>query len=106
MRAFQKANRMVDQLTNYDKLTGLPRFNKFKQTVTEIVEGSYEKYALVYCDVNNFKYINEKYGSFVFLGEILSTVKPEVLGFDGKIAEPAYCPHCGAKMDGERSENG
>ena len=63
MRAFQKANRMVDQLTNYDKLTGLPRFNKFKQTVTEIVEGSYEKYALVYCDVNNFKYINEKYGS-------------------------------------------
>ena len=45
---------------------------------------------------DNYMLINEKYGSFVFLGEILSTVKPEVLGFDGKIAEPAYCPHCGA----------
>ena len=45
---------------------------------------------------DNYMLINEKYGSFVFLGEILSTVKAEVLGFDGKIAEPAYCPHCGA----------
>ena len=77
MRAFQKANRMVDQLTNYDNLTGLPRFNKFKQTVTEIVEGSHEKFALIHCDVNNFKYINEKYGSEIG-DKILCTIAEQL----------------------------
>ena len=63
MRAFQKANRIVDRLTNFDKLTGLPRSNKFKETATQLVRGSSDKFALIYCDINNFKYINEKYGS-------------------------------------------
>ncbi len=44
---------------------------------------------------DNYMLINEKYGSFVFLAEILSTVEPESLGWDGKTAEPTYCPHCG-----------
>ena len=45
---------------------------------------------------DNYMLINEKYGSFVFLAEVLSTVEPAVLGFDGKTAEPSYCYHCGA----------
>lgn len=45
---------------------------------------------------DNYMLINEKYGSFVFLAEILSAVEPEALGYDGKTAEPAYCMHCGA----------
>ncbi len=45
---------------------------------------------------DNYMLINETYGSFVFLAEILSTNPPELLGWDGKIAEPTYCPHCGA----------
>ncbi len=45
---------------------------------------------------DHYMLINETYGSFVFLAEILSTNPPEALGWDGKTAEPSYCPHCGA----------
>ena len=34
---------------------------------------------------DNYMLINEKYGSFVFLAEILSTVPPEALGFSGEV---------------------
>jgi epoxyqueuosine reductase len=41
--------------------------------------------------------INEKYGSFVFIGEILSDVDPERLGCSADVEyEPSFCTHCGA----------
>ena len=45
---------------------------------------------------DNYMLINEKYGSLVFIGEILSTVDPETLGFSGEIASVEECLHCGA----------
>lgn len=45
---------------------------------------------------DNYMLINEKYGSFVFLAEILSTVSPEELGFSGMLGEVKTCLHCGA----------
>lgn len=45
---------------------------------------------------DNYLLINEKYGSFVFIGEILSTVEPERLGFPGETAPVKECLHCGA----------
>lgn len=45
---------------------------------------------------DNFMLINETYGSFVFVAEILSTAPPEVLGFSGGTPEESYCTHCGA----------
>lgn len=45
---------------------------------------------------DNYMLINEKYGSFVFLAEILSTVPPEVLGFSGEVQPARECLHCGA----------
>jgi epoxyqueuosine reductase len=45
---------------------------------------------------DNYMLINEKYGSFVFIGEILSTVSPEEIGFSGEIAQVRECLHCGA----------
>lgn len=45
---------------------------------------------------DNFMLISKKYGSFVFVAEILSTAEPETLGFSGGTPEPSYCPHCGA----------
>ncbi|MBQ2987575.1 MAG: epoxyqueuosine reductase [Clostridia bacterium] len=45
---------------------------------------------------DNYMLINEKYGSFVFIGEILSTVEPEALGFSGEILPARACLHCGA----------
>lgn len=41
--------------------------------------------------------INEKYGSFVFIGELLTSAPPEAFGIDANApAEPEYCSHCGA----------
>lgn len=45
---------------------------------------------------DNYMLINEKYGSFVFLAEILSTVSPEELGYSGSLEEAKGCLHCGA----------
>ena len=45
---------------------------------------------------DNYMLINEKYGSFVFLAEILTTVSPEKLGFQGTVGEAKECLHCGA----------
>ena len=38
--------------------------------------------------------INEKYGSYVFVAEIISDLAPEVLGVSMP-KEPKYCEHCG-----------
>lgn len=44
--------------------------------------------------------INEKYGSFVFIGEILSDAPPESFGASAEEKyEPSFCTHCGACRD-------
>jgi diguanylate cyclase (GGDEF)-like protein len=65
MRAFEKANALVDRLTNYDKLTELPSFHKFEETVKSYIDEAEDgtQFALVCADFNNFKYVNEKHGS-------------------------------------------
>ncbi len=45
---------------------------------------------------DNYMLINERYGSFVFIGELLSTLPPESIGWDGTLREPEHCSHCGA----------
>ncbi len=45
---------------------------------------------------DNYMLINQKYGSFVFIAEILSTIEPEALGFRGEVAQARGCLHCGA----------
>ena len=41
--------------------------------------------------------INEKYGSFGFIGEFLTTAAPSAFGIDENSPfEPSYCNHCGA----------
>lgn len=45
---------------------------------------------------DNHMLINEKYGSFVFIGEVITDVAPEALSCDADGAfEPKSCPHCG-----------
>lgn len=64
MRDYQKANITIDRLTNYDKLTGLPAIGKFRNIAEETLnlEARPDNLALICYDINNFKYINEKYG--------------------------------------------
>ena len=41
--------------------------------------------------------INKKYGSYVFIGELLTPAEPEFFGIsEGEAFEPSFCSHCGA----------
>ena len=41
--------------------------------------------------------INEKYGSYVFIGEILTDAPPAAFGInESEVFEPSFCSHCGA----------
>ena len=41
--------------------------------------------------------INEKYGSFVFIGELLTPAEPSAFGIsESETFEPTFCNHCGA----------
>lgn len=64
LREYRRAKTTIDRLTNYDKLTGMPNFNRFKHIAEETLrtESDPEALSLIYYDINNFKYINEKYG--------------------------------------------
>ncbi len=64
LREFSSVKTAIDRLTNYDKLTGMPNLNRFKQVAEETLrtESDPESLSLIYYDINNFKYINEKYG--------------------------------------------
>ena len=47
----------------YDKVTGLPSFNRFREEIDNVLtDGKGEGYLLVYTDLENFKYFNRKYG--------------------------------------------
>ena len=44
---------------------------------------------------DNYLLINEKYGSYVFIGDVVTDVSPELLGASDP-KEPIRCPGCGA----------
>ncbi|MBO4353303.1 MAG: epoxyqueuosine reductase [Clostridia bacterium] len=45
---------------------------------------------------DSYVIINEKYGSFVFIGEVITDIDAKTLGFDGEPREAGECLHCGA----------
>lgn len=48
---------------DYDHLTGLLSFARFREEVERIIVGGYaDSYAMVYSDFENFKYYNQRYG--------------------------------------------
>lgn len=61
MRAEKQA---LSKVNDFDTLTGLMKEDYFIETATKIIskKGDDAKLAVVYCDVSNFKYINEAYG--------------------------------------------
>lgn len=62
-----RAEREVLKVNEYDSLTGLMKEDHFIEAATKIItsRGNSSKLAVVYCDVSNFKYINEAYGYVV-----------------------------------------
>lgn len=48
---------------DFDRLTGLLSFTRFREEVEHKIVGGYaEGYQIIYCDFENFKYFNEVYG--------------------------------------------
>lgn len=63
MRASERAREQLDKIKNYDTLTGLPTLHKFKKDVKQLLlEHPERQYAIIYSDINQFKYINDTLG--------------------------------------------
>ncbi|MBQ3601515.1 MAG: GGDEF domain-containing protein [Lachnospiraceae bacterium] len=92
LKASEKIQTKIERLTNYDRLTGLPTLHKFSKDVEEYLENNPQKdFAVVYMDINKFKYINDTLGYEVgdeLLKELSKTVSAESLDiiFMGRIS--------------------
>ena len=61
--AVNDVSRGMASAPEFDRLTGLLAFPRFKEEIThKLVAGHAEGYQIFYCDFENFKYFNEKYG--------------------------------------------
>ena len=64
VRNYETDRMELQRVKNYDMVTGLMKYESFLQ----VAEGTYRNdetdavYAIVYSDINNFKYVNEYYG--------------------------------------------
>lgn len=81
----KKAELEVSKFTDFDPLTGLMKEDFFIETATRVIssKGSTSKLAVVYCDISNFKYINEAYGYVTgdrILGEVAEYVSNKIPG--------------------------
>lgn len=63
MRASERASRQLYKMKNYDSLTGLPTLHKFKKDVKALINSNTDKkFAIIYSDITQFKYINNTLG--------------------------------------------
>ncbi|MDD6010121.1 MAG: EAL domain-containing protein [Lachnospiraceae bacterium] len=63
MKAYEDASNTVERLTGYDSVTGLLMYEKFLSLTAEYIENApHGRYAFIYMDFSNFKYVNETYG--------------------------------------------
>lgn len=63
MKAYETASETVERLTGYDGVTGVYKYEKFLDLISEFIEtAEHDNYAIVYTDISNFKYLNESYG--------------------------------------------
>ncbi len=62
-RANQEAQKRIEQVTLFDPVTGLIKYDSFLEQAELIYKSdSKNQYILFYADINNFKYFNEIYG--------------------------------------------
>ncbi len=55
--------RQLKKQSNIDPLTGLKNRNEYAEDIKKIIKNNPDKYgALIYCDIDNLKFINECYG--------------------------------------------
>lgn len=63
-RAYQKIEQKVNLMKSYDEVTGLLKYDRFKEVAQTILLSGQKwvKYAIVSTDIAHFKYFNEEYG--------------------------------------------
>lgn len=63
-RRMMRAEEVAQNATEYDVLTGLMKEDNFIDAATAIIgeKGNASRLAIIYCDIGNFKYINETRG--------------------------------------------
>lgn len=60
--SLESSNKTLYDITTRDQLTGAYNFETFKKKAQKILETTDKKYALVYVDFADFKYINDVFG--------------------------------------------
>lgn len=81
MKAYEDASNRVEKLTGYDSVTGLLTYEKFLSLTAEYIENApHGKYAILYMDFSNFKYVNETYG-YETGDRILRNLAEEAAGY-------------------------
>jgi len=60
----EMSEKRIEKLTNYDRVTGLYNQDHFKEEAGAFLRkmDRAHRYAMVYCDISHFTYINESYG--------------------------------------------
>lgn len=59
----QRNSEKIEQLSNYDRITGLHQYPQFQQELEHILKtDTIGRMAIVNSDIKNFKYINDTYG--------------------------------------------
>ncbi|MEG2441851.1 MAG: bifunctional diguanylate cyclase/phosphodiesterase [Acetivibrio sp.] len=62
LKLSEKIQERLDHMKNYDALTGMSTLHKFKVDALEKIQNENEKFAIIYSDIGNFKFINDLYG--------------------------------------------
>ena len=79
-RRITTAERLLESRANFDELTGLPNRSLFNDRIAQALSeraGANGRFALLYCDLDNFKVVNDSLGHTV--GDRLLTVIAERL---------------------------
>lgn len=62
LRVSEKIDERLEYMKNYDTMTGLPTLHKFRKDVQRLLKAGTGRYAVIYWDIANFKFINDTYG--------------------------------------------
>lgn len=64
--SLERAEAQVEQLANYDSLTKLPNRRKFREDLKSAVKhGEEHPFAVLYCDIDRLKHINDTLGEAI-----------------------------------------
>jgi diguanylate cyclase (GGDEF)-like protein len=81
-RENQEAQKRIEQVTLFDPVTGLMKYDSFLEQAEFIYKNdSNNQYIMFYADINNFKYFNETYG-YAAGDEVLRLFKQHFLSLN------------------------